>query len=43
MPCVVAPSDLTRDRVHAHTPVTGEWVVDNPADLDGVVTSIIRG
>jgi beta-phosphoglucomutase len=39
--CVVVPSDLTRDRVLAHAPLAGEVIVNNPADLDRIVTGIL--
>jgi beta-phosphoglucomutase len=39
--CVVVPSDLTRDRVLAHAPLTGEVIVNDPADLDGTVTRLL--
>jgi beta-phosphoglucomutase len=41
--CVVIPSDLTRDRVLAHAPLKGEIIVNDPADLDRVVTNLLRG
>jgi HAD superfamily hydrolase (TIGR01509 family) len=41
MPCVVVPSELTRDRVLSHPPLNGEVVVNNPADLDRTVTGLL--
>jgi beta-phosphoglucomutase len=41
MPCVVVPSDLTRDRVVSHPPRDGEVIVNNPADLDRTVTGLL--
>lgn len=39
--CVVVPSDLTRDRVLAHAPLKGEVIVNDPADLDRTVMSLL--
>ena len=39
--CVVVPSDLTRDRVLAHAPLKGEVIVNDPADLDRTVLSLL--
>jgi 6-phosphogluconate dehydrogenase len=41
--CVVVPSELTRDRVLSHAPLAGEVIVNDPADLDRVVTNLLRG
>lgn len=38
---VVVPSDLTRNRVLAHAPFKGEIIVDDPADLDRTVMSLL--
>ena len=41
MRCVAVANELTRDALHAAAPLPGEQIVDDPSQLDAVVTAVL--